>query len=223
MSQPYAVVMFTSSSMAASAAASYRGELGQGFRVKRLSSTSSQSSTPTGIKSLQVSPKPPKSTGKQAPNESLWKDANTPSGSPSAMKDSRLAPLKTPPSSSYDDALSAANALLEQSGGGSTSPVVEKYMRVEKMGAEQSSTATIEKLLYRVKFTEKALAHATETVASLNAEVATLSARNHLNEMHKKDEEASWVMESMELKIQVSWGARSERRTPLLTSQTPRS
>lgn len=149
--------------------------------------------------------------GKQAPNESIWKDANTPS--PSPVKDSRLAPLKTTPSSSsHEEVLSAANALLEQSGGGGTSPVVETYMKVEKMGAEQSSAATIEKLLARVKYTEKALARATETVESLNSQVATLAARDHLNEMAKKDEEASWVMESMELKIQLKEVENSEKQ-----------
>ena len=131
--------MFTSSSMAASAAASYNGELGQGFRVKRLSSsTSNQSSTPP-IKSLQVSPKPPKQA---PPNESTWVEAYN---NPLPTKGG-LAPLKTPPSSSYDSALNAANALLEQSGGGGTSPVVERFNKVEMMGREQSSAATIEKV-----------------------------------------------------------------------------
>ena len=56
------------------------------------------------------------------------------------------------------------------------------------------------------------MARATETVADLNAQVYTMQTIDHIEEMAKKDEQQSWAMESMDLKIRVKELENSERQ-----------
>ncbi|GMH87279.1 hypothetical protein TrST_g6482 [Triparma strigata] len=223
--EPYAVVLYTSSVGALNAARSYSNELGHGFKVKLLSTSSSSaaSGSTNNIKSLVVSPKPKESTSSKGANESDWVDAggqgqsgyaspakSTTSAGAGAGSQQTLAPLRTPPSSSYDHTLMEANRMLETTVGGG-SPVVDQYDRIEQRSTDMRHTAIIEKLMARVEYTEKALQRATDTVANLNTQIYTIQTKDHIEEMAKKDEQQGWAMESMDLKIKVKELENSEK------------